>query len=313
MDVKCQPHDTRRTPTLAPPHQGGGNVSDAIFVAAYRRSMAPSFFDGNRALYESRAMADEYERWAGSFGLFEPEKVILDRLAGELAGGSLLDVGVGTGRTTPALSAACRRYAGIDYAQAMVDRCRRLFPNLDFRLQDARDLSAFEPRSFDAVWFSYNGIDYVPPEDRALVLRECSRVVRPGGALIFSSHNLHAPSRAPALFPEWRREGHPVRCLISNLRRLFRHARHHVNYRARKARERSGDGYALLVDMAHGYRLMTCFVTPEFQHQQLREAGFDAVEIFALDGSAPAAGSRPSDAWLYYFARKNEGRNSGAV
>lgn len=33
MGVKCQPHDTRRTPTLALPLPGGGNVSGTIFVA----------------------------------------------------------------------------------------------------------------------------------------------------------------------------------------------------------------------------------------------------------------------------------------
>jgi len=45
-------------------------------------------------------------------------------------------------------------------------------------------------------------------------------------------------------------------------------------------------------------------VTPEFQDKQLREAGFDRMEVFAKDGSTFAAGSRPSDPWLYYFARK---------
>ncbi len=102
--------------------------------------MTPPRSDGNRALYESRAIADEYESWAGSFGLFEPEKVILARLVGELAGGSLLDVGVGTGRTTPALSAACRRYVAIDYAHQWSTGVRGCFP-IYFRWQDARDLS----------------------------------------------------------------------------------------------------------------------------------------------------------------------------
>lgn len=266
--------------------------------------MASFLSDSNRGVFESRAIANEYASWSESFGLFEAEKVILGRLVGELTCGALLDVGVGAGRTTRALSAVCRRYAGIDYAQAMVDRCRRLFPHLDFRLQDARDLSAFEPLSFDTVWFSFNGIDYAPPEDRKQVLRECSRVLRPGGALVFSSHNLHAPPRPPTLFPEWRREGHPVRCQAANLYRLLRHVKHHFNYRARKAQEQSGDGHAMLVDNAHGYQLMTCFVAPEFQDKQLRETGFDGVEVFARDGSALAVDSRPSDPWLYYFARK---------
>lgn len=266
--------------------------------------MASSLPEGNQRVFESRAIANEYASWSETFGLFEAEKVILGRLVDELAGGALLDVGVGTGRTTRALSAACRHYVGIDYAQPMVDRCRRLFPHLDFRRLDARNLSAFQARSFDAVWFSFNGIDYVPPEDREQVLRECSRVLRPGGALVFSSHNFYALSRPPTLFPEWRREGHLVWRQAANLFRLLRHARHHLNYRARKAQEQSGDGFSLLVDAAHGYRLMTCFVAPGFQDRQLRETGFDGAEVFARDGSALAIDSRPSDPWLYYFSRK---------
>jgi hypothetical protein len=47
--------------------------------------MTPSFSDGNRGVFESRAIANEYANWSGSLGLFEPEKVILGRLVGELA------------------------------------------------------------------------------------------------------------------------------------------------------------------------------------------------------------------------------------
>ena len=266
--------------------------------------MASFLADDNRGVFESPTVADEYASWSPSFGLFEVEGAILGRLADELAGGALLDIGVGAGRTTRALSAACAHYVGIDYSHAMVERCRRSFPLLDLSCQDARNLSAFEPRSFDTVWFSFNGIDYVPPEQREQVLHQCWRVLRPGGALVFSSHNFHAPSRPPGLLPVWRREGHPLRRHAANLYRLLCHARHHLNYRARKAGEQRGDGVALLVDMAHGYRLMTCFVAPEFQDRQLRETGFERTEVFSMDGSTLAIDSRPSDPWLYYFARK---------
>jgi len=46
MGVKYQPHDTRRTPTLALPLEGGGNVSGAIFVAAYNSLRASEISQG---------------------------------------------------------------------------------------------------------------------------------------------------------------------------------------------------------------------------------------------------------------------------
>ena len=82
------------------------------------------------------------------------------------------------------------RYLGIDYSTAMSSSCRRRFPDLDFRLADASDLSAFENESFDAVVFSFNGLDsVVPNENRSRCFRECWRVLRPAGVFIFSSHN----------------------------------------------------------------------------------------------------------------------------
>ncbi len=106
---------------------------------------------------------------------------------------AILDLGVGGGRTTPFLARRASRYIGVDNATAMVTTCREKFPGLEFVLGDAADLKSLAPASFDAVVFSFNGIDYVlPDESRKNCLEHIYRVLRPGGVLIFSSHNPRA-------------------------------------------------------------------------------------------------------------------------
>jgi SAM-dependent methyltransferase len=103
---------------------------------------------------------------------------------------SILDLGVGGGRTTPYLSEIASHYVGIDYAEEMIRVCRTKFPNLQFDVTDASDLSGFADASFDAVIFSFNGIDYLAPDEkREVCLRECYRVLKKGGIFIFSTHN----------------------------------------------------------------------------------------------------------------------------
>jgi ubiquinone/menaquinone biosynthesis C-methylase UbiE len=105
-------------------------------------------------------------------------------------GMAVLDLGVGGGRTTPYLSRVASHYVGVDYSEAMIRACRTKFSNLDFVLADASDLSAFEDASFDAIVFSFNGLDsVVPNERRSRCLRECGRVLRQKGMFVFSSHN----------------------------------------------------------------------------------------------------------------------------
>jgi SAM-dependent methyltransferase len=102
----------------------------------------------------------------------------------------VLDLGVGGGRTTPYLSKIASTYVGMDYSEEMIRACRTKFPKLQFKVQDAADLSMFADESFDSIVFSFNGIDYlVPSEKRQRCLHECYRVLKRGGTFIFSCHN----------------------------------------------------------------------------------------------------------------------------
>jgi SAM-dependent methyltransferase len=118
-------------------------------------------------------------------------------------GSAILDLGVGGGRTTPYLAGRASHYVGIDYAEPMIKACHAKFPNLEFRVADAADLSAFRDESFDAVVFAFNGIDFVlPGEARRECLEHIYRVLKAEGVLIFSSHN----PRGVLVWRGWNRE-----------------------------------------------------------------------------------------------------------
>jgi ubiquinone/menaquinone biosynthesis C-methylase UbiE len=142
----------------------------------------------NIEIYSAPQVASHY----ASLNYLSPcERLIFDaHLRPEI---DILDLGVGGGRTTPYLSKIASRYVGADYSEAMIRACRAKYPENEFLVADAANLSMFPESSFDAVVFSFNGIDYLRPlEKRMQCLRECWRVLRPGGKLIFSSHNPRA-------------------------------------------------------------------------------------------------------------------------
>ena len=145
--------------------------------------------DNNLQRYSDPTVVDHYEKAAG----LEPcEEIIFDHWL--KPGMAILDIGVGGGRTAPRLSQLSSRYVGIDYAEGMVAACKRRFPHLDFRHGDATDLGEFRDGEFDAVVFSFNGIDCIPElAGRARAMSEAARVLRPGGVFIVSSSQRALP------------------------------------------------------------------------------------------------------------------------
>lgn len=205
---------------------------------------------------------------------------------------SILDIGIGGGRTTGALLPRFERYVGVDYAAPLVEAARQRFPEADLRVMDARELP-FEDE-FDCVLFSYNGLDYVDVADRARILRRVAAALRPGGAFIYSTHNLRyrrvQPWMRRLLVDELYRP-------LSNLRDLPARLR---NFARQKAMD--GEGWALVNDPGQGFQLLTLYVDPEREGQRLAEAGLALHDRFG-SGAAPVSDWQ-AEPWAHFVAIK---------
>ena len=221
-----------------------------------------------------------------------------------LVRGDVLDVGVGAGRTTGYLLGVARSYRALDISDAMIAACRQRFPDIDTGIGDARTLEGHEDGSYDLVLFSFNGIDYVELHERDSVLSAFMRVLRPGGALVYSSHNLRVlggrlpPVSRPRVVPT----PNPLRLAVRIGRALVSSARRTRNRRRLADRQVMGESFAVVNDEAYEHSLLTVYVDPDHERASLDAAGFtDVTAIDLLGRRNPDAFDDP---WIYYVARK---------
>ncbi|MGB7547415.1 MAG: class I SAM-dependent methyltransferase [Terracidiphilus sp.] len=106
------------------------------------------------------------------------------------AGESVLDLACGLGRTTLMLHEMGLEVRGVDRSEVFIEIAKRRLPYLDLQV-GSYDRIEEPDSSFSHVLISFNGIDYAfPAAQRVTALRECARVLKPGGTFIYSSHNL---------------------------------------------------------------------------------------------------------------------------
>jgi ubiquinone/menaquinone biosynthesis C-methylase UbiE len=233
-------------------------------------------------------------------------------------GMAILDLGVGGGRTTPCLSQKASRYVGVDYSEEMVRTCRNKFPGLEFMVADASDLSAFRDASFDAIVIAFNGLDCLfPNEKRRQCLRECRRILRADGVLVFSSHNARSIFARPA----WDRErlralagtivseqsaffatvlsGLTVVKSIHSFLRASAESARRIGRRLPKSAFWRGEGY--LFDPAHGGWMTHCW-TPTRVGEELGQFDFQPKAVLGDDH--PRRSHKLVTDWYYYVFSK---------
>ncbi len=135
----------------------------------------------------------------GYDALFEPllkrmRETIVDMIPPQ---SRVLEVACGTGAQAVRLRRIDSEYTGVDLSADMLSRARR--KNVNCHAADGSDLP-YNGGEFDAATISL-ALHEMDPEMRNSVMRELTRVLRPGGLLIVADYTFPAPgTRFGALF-----------------------------------------------------------------------------------------------------------------
>ena len=175
-------------------------------------------------LFEAKAVT-----WSAKYAPGGPLVGRLDSLSSAVseyvrAGDRVLDLGCGTGELARTLAAAGLRVTGCDISRQMLARAARAYDAGDrdrcawwVRLAPGWRSLPFRSAVFDVV-VAASVLEYVA--EPAAMLRECARVLRPGGVILYTVPDLRHPVR----WAEWLAErlarvtrmpsggGHQSRC-----------------------------------------------------------------------------------------------------
>lgn len=230
------------------------------------------------------------------------EVVALQSVAERVRNGSILDIGVGGGRTANALLELSRDYIGVDYVKEMVEACRARFPGVRFEHADARAMPQFADASFDLIVFAWAGICMVDHEGRIAILKEVRRLLKPGGAFIFSSYNQNSADYTRLFaFPEFTWSWHPLRLSKNLINYLNSFSARIINRLRFLSKETRTKDFGIINDVSHDYSTLLYYISPLNQIHQLRESGF-ADEINSYNERGGIADPNCRDGSITYVA-----------
>ncbi len=143
--------------------------------------------------YESGV--SNYSKSTYDIGLWESEKTVL--LNYFKKSDRILDIGCGTGRTSFGLyQLGYINLSCFDITPGMIEAAKCIAEtkgvDINFSVDDVTQMS-FENESFDAAFFSFNGLMSIPQStNRATALNQINRILKPNSYFIFTTHDRHA-------------------------------------------------------------------------------------------------------------------------
>jgi SAM-dependent methyltransferase len=228
--------------------------------------------DHNAEIFDNSKVA----AWYGSQGLCPAEQVFLKEFRTAYIARRVLDLGVGSGRTTRHLAPAASSYVGIDRSPAMLNQARRANPFVDFRQMDVRAIDSFGPGSFDFVFGSSAIVSAFAHQDRLDILAAVHGILAADGLFIFSFHN-----RAW----QWAGRG-PLPPRDKGISALFDslHPKSWYNYLRLRRYAYAAADHAMWVDQAHRWSGLFYFTDLATQVAQAGGVGFEVEAIYGQDG-----------------------------
>ncbi len=254
--------------------------------------------NANQKIYESKIVVHSY---SGLKKLFPAEKIIFNLIATKQNKRSILDLGIGAGRTTLFFAPLFETYIGVDFSAGMIESCRnryRSISNAQFIVADVTTLPKLSINRFDFVLFSFNGIDCLQSiEERVALLTEIHSLLEPGGIFAFSSHNTLALKRLYSF--QWPRRN-PLKIFSEYVRRrkVSRINGPESNYIGKK--------FFQVYDGGEDFKVHNSYILPSHQLTLLKESGFQRVEAIDIKGKIIPIDKIDScnDNWIHYLCYK---------